>query len=75
VIVPITNWKDRYSIALWMVKLEPTVENSLDKTSVADCFQVRSVSRKRFIKKIGTVSGIKLIEITEALAIVLGIDY
>jgi mRNA interferase MazF len=73
VIVPITNWKDRFSIALWMVKLVPNSENNLDKISAADCFQIRSVSQKRFVKKIGYVSDIKLSEITKSLAVFLSI--
>ena len=47
VIVPITDWKERqtYSIRPWMVKLEPTTENSLAKVSSVDTFQIRSVSQ------------------------------
>ncbi|NJD68102.1 MAG: type II toxin-antitoxin system PemK/MazF family toxin, partial [candidate division NC10 bacterium] len=30
VIVPITEWKDRYAVAPWMVRLEPDSENGLD---------------------------------------------
>jgi mRNA interferase MazF len=43
VIVPITEWKDRYAVAPWMVRLEPDLENSLDKPSAADAFQGRPV--------------------------------
>lgn len=53
IIVPITDWKDRYEIAPWMVKIQPTIKNSLTKESSADCFQVRSVSVERFVKKLG----------------------
>lgn len=31
VIVPITDWKDRYEIASWMVKIEPDNMNGLTK--------------------------------------------
>jgi len=30
VIVPITEWKDRYAVGPWMVRLEPDAENGLD---------------------------------------------
>jgi len=53
VIVPVTDWKDRYEIAPWMVKIEPDSKNGLTKNSSADCFQVRSVSQERFVKKLG----------------------
>jgi mRNA interferase MazF len=55
VIVPVTDWKDRYSSAAWMVKIEPSKENNLSKTSSSDCFQIRSVSKDRFVKKIGII--------------------
>ena len=29
VIVPITEWRDRYTIAPWMVRLEPTPEKEV----------------------------------------------
>jgi len=74
VIVPITVWKDRYRVAPWMVKLEPDVENKLDKPSAADAFQVRSVAHERFVSRVGKVSDIAMREITRALAIVLQID-
>jgi mRNA interferase MazF len=73
VIVPITDWKDRYSIALWMVHIEPNDENGLSKESAADCFQVRSVSQVRLIKKIGFIGSDILEEIKEALKIVFSI--
>ncbi len=74
VIVPITEWKDRYAVAPWMVRLEPTAENGLTKTSAADAFQVRSVSRERFVRQIGKLSNATMREITRALALVLSIE-
>lgn len=53
IIVPITDWKDRYSVAPWMVKLEPNEENGLSKPSSADCFQIRSIAEERCLKKLG----------------------
>jgi mRNA interferase MazF len=73
VIVPVTDWKDRYAAAPWMVKMEPNATNGLAKTSAADCFQVRSLSQGRFIKRMGQVSGADLQEIKDALARVLDI--
>ncbi|MBC7227250.1 MAG: type II toxin-antitoxin system PemK/MazF family toxin [Thermoflexales bacterium] len=74
VIVPITEWKDRYEVAPWMVRLEPDKENGLMKTSAADTFQVRSVARERFVRRIGKLSDEAMQEIAQALALVLGID-
>ncbi|MBK9454871.1 MAG: type II toxin-antitoxin system PemK/MazF family toxin [Bacteroidetes bacterium] len=55
IIVPITDWKERYGIAPWMIKIEPNTTNGLSKTSAADCFQIRSLSQERLIKKLGDV--------------------
>lgn len=73
VIVPITDWKDRYEVANWMVKIEPDTENNLTKISSADCFQIRSVSKERFIKRKGFISDSIMEEIELALAHVLKI--
>ncbi len=74
VIVPITEWKDRYAVALWMVRLESDSENGLDKPSAADAFQVRSISQARFVRQLGKLSGTAMQEITKALAVVLAIE-
>ena len=74
VIVPITDWKDRYEVVPWMVRLDPNMKNGLDKISAADAFQVRSISQERFIRKIGKLSDEEMSEITKALAVVLSIE-
>jgi mRNA interferase MazF len=74
VIVPITDWKDRYSVAPWMVRLEPDSTNGLEKPSAADAFQVRSVSQTRFMRRLGALSDNTLQAIAKALAAVLSID-
>ncbi len=73
VVVPITEWKDRYRVAPWMARLEPNPTNGLKKSSAADAFQVRSVAQQRFAQRIGTVSENQLRQITTALAVVLKI--
>ena len=67
VIVPITDWKDKFEVAPWMVRIESNSNNGLNKVSSADCFQVRSVSQERFVKKIGTISETILAEIMLAV--------
>lgn len=73
VIVPLTDWKDRYGIAPWMVRIEPSPTNGLTKTSAADSFQVRSVSDQRFIRRLGALPVVQMEQITAALATVLAI--
>jgi mRNA interferase MazF len=52
VIVPITEWKERYTERDWIVRLEPSGANGLSKLSAADTFQVRSVSQERLIRQL-----------------------
>lgn len=73
IIVPITDWKKHYSIAPWMIKLMPATQNGLSKTSSADCFQVRSVSEIRFVRRIGTITASQMEEISFGLSSVLQI--
>ena len=72
VIVPITTWKEHYSNAPWLVKIEPGKANGLEKPSAVDAFQIRSLSVERFIRAIGKVDTEKLSTILEAVQIVLG---
>lgn len=46
VIVPLTDWKDHYEVAPWMIQVSSNKQNNLSKISSADCFQVRSLSEK-----------------------------
>jgi mRNA interferase MazF len=71
VIVPVTDWKERYADVVWMTKIAPDKANGLSKPSAADAFQVRSVAQERFVKRLGKVADEELNQITDALAIVL----
>jgi mRNA interferase MazF len=73
IIVPITEWKDRYAMAPWLIPLEVTAANGLSKKSAADTFQVRSISEERFIEKLGELKTQDLQLIEAGLAICLDI--
>jgi mRNA interferase MazF len=70
VIAPITDYKPRYKNVPWMVKLSPNDMNNLDKISVIDLFQVRSVSKERLVRKIGEISEQELEQCRKALEVV-----
>jgi mRNA interferase MazF len=74
IIVPITDWKDRYEAAPWMVRISPDPGNKLTKESVADCFQIRSISEERFVNKLGRINSSTFEDIKEALSKVLSIE-
>jgi len=74
VIVPITEWKDKFSGAIWMVRIEPDSQNRLAKVSAIDTFQIRSISTARFLKRVGLVSPDILSEIKIAIKAVIDAD-
>jgi mRNA interferase MazF len=55
VIVPLTDWKDHYTRAAWMVKVSANARNGLMKDSAADTFQIRSLSTARLVSKMGEI--------------------
>jgi mRNA interferase MazF len=71
VIVPLTEWKERYANAPWMVQIDSDEQNCLTKTSAADGLQVRSVSQQRLIKKVGVLRNIQVAQIVQAVMNVL----
>lgn len=72
VIVPLTDWKERYAVAPWMIQLLPDGQNGLSKPSAADAFQIRSVSQERFVQCLGALNRDQLRQILRAVQIVIG---
>ena len=72
VIVPLTNWQDRYAVAAWMTRVDPSAANGLSKPSAADAFQIRSVAQERFVCRTGCVSQQNLADILQAIRTVIG---
>ena len=70
VIVPLTDWKNHYQQAAWMVKISPSRMNGLIKDSAADTFQIRSVSTNRFIQKMGEITQEEMNQIVYAIGLV-----
>lgn len=56
-----------------MVQLIPDKLNNLGKISVIDVFQVRSVSEKRLIRKLGVIREDDILKVKEALKLVFGL--
>ena len=70
IIAPVTEFKEHYRKVPWMVIIKPSKKNGLSKISVIDLFQVRSVSQKRLVKKLGIVDDAVLEACKQALEIV-----
>jgi mRNA interferase MazF len=55
-----------------MVAITPGPENGLDKKSVIDLFQVRSVAEERLVRLVGTIGRDQGLQVKEALKVVFG---
>ncbi len=69
VVVPVTDAVR--SIRDWHVLLSPTKQNGISKESIADCFQVKSISKGRFVKRLGILSTKEMEEVKLGLITVL----
>ena len=67
IIAPITDWKEHYSAAPWMIAVNPSNQNGLIKKSSIDCFQIRSVSKDRLIKRIGHITLLEILQMQEGV--------
>ena len=72
IVVPVTEWAAKYSAAPWLIFLKARGRNGFTKDSAADCFQVKSVSVKRFVKKLGTLRAVEIEEISAGIALCVG---
>lgn len=70
VVVPLTYWSDRFQLQPNKVRLVPDETNHLEVASAADAAHVRSVSVRRFVEPIGTVSAETLEAVYLALDVV-----
>lgn len=70
VVVPVTAWQDRFRGCDWLIRLDPDAANGLDKASAADTLQVRSVSTRRFVRRLGGLTIADLDRIHEGLKVV-----
>jgi mRNA interferase MazF len=74
VIVPVTAWSPYWKKNPFFVSLEPNSSNGLQKKSAIDCFQIRAISHKRFVGKIGNISDDEIYLIKKSIALILDID-
>lgn len=71
VVVPITDAAK--TPKSWLISLSPSKTNGLTKNSMADCFQIKSISEERFVRKIGELSSEEFDSVKLGLVIVLGL--
>ncbi|MCY7277144.1 MAG: type II toxin-antitoxin system PemK/MazF family toxin [Phormidesmis sp. CAN_BIN44] len=73
IIVPITSWQAKFSDRPFMVSINVSSENGLDRDSAGNVLQVRSLSTERFMRRLGQVSDEILQELLAGLVIC--VDY
>jgi mRNA interferase MazF len=71
-VVPVTDWKPQYAAFPWFVELPASPTNGLSKDSGADAFQTKSVSLKRFVRRLGEVTSAQVDDIASAVALCVG---
>ena len=66
-VVPLTNWQSKFRNSKWLVRVDPSGSNSLEKPSAADTFQVRWISVKRLVRRLGRLSDTDVASVAEGL--------
>jgi mRNA interferase MazF len=74
IVVPVTAWSPYWDHNPFFVTLEPDSKNGLSKKSSVDCFQIRAISHKRFVEKIGNISNQEVNLVKKAVALILDIE-
>lgn len=74
VIAPITAWQDKFAGCDWLIRIERDTTNGLEKASTVDTFQVRAVSIKRLVRRIGNLTTDDMNRVAEGLKAVLELD-
>ena len=72
IVVPITDWKPSFAHFFWFIHLPASKENGLAKDSGADCFQIKSLSIQRFVRKLGIATDEQMENIACAVALCIG---
>jgi mRNA interferase MazF len=74
IVVPITNWTPLWENNPFFVCLDPSTQNGLKKRSAVDCYQIRAVSHRRVIDRLGSVTPLELTRIKKSLALILDLE-
>jgi len=71
IVVPFTTWREEFRGHVWLVEIKPTPINGLASSSAADSFQVKSLSTKRFLHRVGVCSPAEMDDILAGLQVVI----
>ena len=74
IVIPVTAWSKYWDENPFFISLKPDSNNGLQKKSAVDCFQMRAVSHKRFVEKIGDIANDEMDLIKKSIALILDIE-
>lgn len=74
IVVPVTAWNPYWEENPFFVTLKPNPKNGLNKKLSVDCFQIRAISHKRIVKKIGSITKNEINFIKKSIALILYIE-
>ena len=71
--ISITSWQEKFKDRPFMVRIDASANNGLDRDSAGNVLQIRSLSTDRFVRRLGQVSEEVLQELLSGLVVC--IDY
>ena len=74
IVVPVTGWQSRWEDHPFFLTIDPQPQHGLTKKSAVDCFQIRALSHRRFIRRLGQLSHEEMDLIKAAVALILDIE-
>lgn len=66
-VAPLTDWKPNFATDVWHVRVDPSPENGLTKSSAVGVLQIRGLDVQRFVRLRGAISPEKMEEVTLAI--------
>lgn len=66
-VAPLTDWKPNFAPDVWHVRVDPTPQKGLSKSSAVDVLQLRGLDLQRFVRRRGELPSEKMEEVTLAI--------
>lgn len=74
IVVPVTGWQPRWQNHPFFLAIDPEPRHGLTKKGAVDCFQLRALSHRRFVKRLGELNKEEMDQIRSAVALILDIE-
>jgi mRNA interferase MazF len=74
IIAPVIDWEHHLDKNPFFVALEPDSSRDFQTSSMINCYQLKALDHKRFIRKIGTISKDEMNQVKKSISLILGIE-